>query len=47
MTCRETRRVDGCVRETEALHPELVAWEATIDSRSCQLIQGRQDAGKP
>ena len=41
----ETRKVDGCARETEALHPELAAREAQIGAMFCQLTQNRRDKG--
>jgi len=41
----ETRKVDGCTRETKALHPELAAREAQIGAMFCQLTQNRRDKG--
>ena len=41
----ETRKVDGCTRQTEALHPELAAREAQIGAMFCQLTQNRRDKG--
>ena len=47
MMSRKTRKADGCAWETEAHHPGLAAGEAQLDSKLCQLIQGRQDEGNP
>ena len=45
MTSSKANKVDGCARETEALHPELAAREAQIGAMFCQLTQNRRDKG--